>query len=454
MVQRTDIPVSELLLDRKNARLGEEQETQQATINALATQQGRRLVRLAESIVAKKLDPAQLFSVVRTTDKKPRYIVLEGNRRTLALKALETPTIVQAAMAASDFKKLLTLSEKFQKDPIESVYCVLYEPGEEPTATDFVMGRHGGAQDGVGLVEWDSDEKDRFRARHGGSSVRNYSGQVIDFLAEIDGVSDSKTKIATNVGRLMGSVGVREALGLTVVNKQLVSSYPKDEIAKALRKIADDLRSKRITVPDIYDDKLRQKYIATFSVDEMPDPATKLAAPVALTDLPKGNAAPAAAATKGTTVTKKPKKKPQRVAVAASDAKINPSAPRTNDVYQELVTLDADRYPNSASVLFRVFVELSVDEYVSKHELMSYDASLNTPLAKRLKEVNDHLFKSGAIPKGLHSVVQLVANNKHGLAASMVTFNQYVHNSYAFPKPSELRTTWDELQPFLEAVWK
>jgi hypothetical protein len=454
MAQRTDIPVSELLLDQKNARLGDEQDTQQATVNALAKQQGRRLLRLAESIIARKLDPAQLFSVVRTGDKKPRYVVLEGNRRTLALKALETPTIVQAAMAPTEFKKLLALSEKFQKDPIESVYCVLYEPGEEPTATEFVMGRHGGAQDGVGLVEWDSDEKDRFRARHGGSSVRNYSGQVIDFLSEIDGASDSKTKIATNVGRLMGSLGVREALGLTVVDKQLVSSYPKDEIAKTLRKIADDLRSKRITVPDIYDDRLRQKYISTFTTDEMPDPATKLAAPMVLTDLPKGGAAPTAPTTTPTAPKTKPKKKAQRASVAASDAKINPSAPRTNAVYQELVTLDADRYPNAASVLFRVFVELSIDDYVYRHELMTQDAVLNTPLAKRLKAVNDHLFQAGAVPKGLHAVVQLVANNQHGLAASMVTFNQYVHNSYAFPKPSELRTSWDELQPFLEAVWK
>jgi len=455
MAQRTDIPVSELLLDQKNARLGEEQETQQATVNALAKQQGRRLVRLAEDIVAKKLDPAQLFSVVRTTDKKPRYVVLEGNRRTLALKALETPTIVQAAMAASDFKKLLVLAEKFQKDPIESVHCVLYEPGEQPAATDFVMGRHGGAQDGIGLVEWDSDEKDRFRARHGVNAVRNYSGQVIDFLAEIDGASESKTKIATNIGRLMGSKAVREALGLTVVNKQLVSIYPKDEIAKALRKIAFDLRSKHITVPDIYDDTLRQAYIATFTTDEMPDPSKKLSAPVVLTDLPKGDAAPTVPTTTAPTAPKtKPKKKPQRASVAASDAKINPSAPRTNNVYQELVTLDADRYPNAAAILFRVFLELSVDAYIARHELMDEPTRRNTKLAKRMKDVGDHLLAANGIPKQLHTVVFQVADNQHNIAAGVTAFNQYVHNEFAFPKPQELRLAWDEVQPFLEAVWK
>ncbi|QWT22816.1 hypothetical protein KPL76_08370 [Subtercola sp. PAMC28395] len=445
--------MSELLLDRQNARLGDEVETQQATIHALATHQGRRLVKLAESIVSKGLDPAQLFSVMRTTDKKPRYVVLEGNRRTLALKALETPTIVQAALTPTDFKKLSSLSDKYQKNPIEVVHCVLYEPAEAPKANEFVMSRHGGAQDGVGLVEWGAEEKDRYRARHGGNAVRAYSGQVIDFLAEVDGPSESTAKIATNVQRLMGSTAVRELLGLTVVNKQLVSSYPKDEIAKALRKIAGDLRSKTITVPNIYDDELRKDYLATFTKDEMPDPGTKLLAPVNLIDLPKGDAVPVSTPAP---TPKKPKikPKPQRVTVAASDAKINPSAPRTNDVYQELVTLNADKHPNASSVLFRVFVELSIDDYLARHNLMSEETKSNTPLAKRLKDVNDHLYQAKVIPKGLHSVVQLIGNNKHGLAASMVTFNQYVHNSYAFPKPSELRTSWDELQPFLEAVWK
>lgn len=453
MAQRTDIPISELLLDQRNARLGDEQSSQQATIHALATLQGRRLVKLAESIVAKGLDPAQLFSVVPTPDKKRRYIVLEGNRRTLALKALETPTIVQSALSVGDFKKMVTLSEKFVKDPIDTVHCVLYEPGEQSRASEFVVGRHGGAQDGVGLVEWDSDEKDRYRARHGGSSTRALSGQVIDFLEEIDGPPTSKTKIATNVQRLVGSTEVREKLGLSVSEKQLISSYPKEEIAKALRKITDDLRNKRITVPDIYNDKLRQAYIDKFSRDELPDPATKLPAPVKLSDLPKGNAAPAAA-TPPTPKKTKAKPKPQRTSVAASDAKINPSAPRTNDVYQELVTMNADTLPNAASVLFRVFVELSVDDYLVRHQLMDENARRNTPLAKRLKCVNDHLLQSSGIPKQLHDVVELVANNQHGLAASMLTFNQYVHNSYAFPKPGELRTSWDELQPFLEAVWK
>lgn len=446
------IPVSELLLDQKNARLGDEQPGQQATIHALAEQQGRRLVKLAESIVTNGLDPAQLFSVIPTTDKKRGYIVLEGNRRTLALKALETPTIVQSALSTTDFKKLLALADRFAAAPIEQVQCVLYEPEEETRANDFVMSRHGGAQEGVGLVEWDSDEKDRFRVRHGDTTVRAYSGQVLDFINDIDGPSESKARISTTLQRILKSKAVQAKLGIEAVDGELVSRYPVGEVAKGLRKIVDDLRSQRIRVPNVYHEADRENYISTFTADELPDPATKLDAPARLADLPKGQT---------TTVTPKPKQpraktktKPPRTSVAASDAKINPTPARLNTIYNELVTLSADNYPNAGSVLFRVFVELSVDDYIGRHQLMSEDERRNTPLAKRMKKVNDHLLRAGVIPKGLHTAVEQVANSQHGLAAGVVTLNQYVHNGYSFPKPSELRTSWDELQPFMEAIWK
>lgn len=158
MPRLSPISVSDLLLDQKNARLGEEQSSQQATIHALAHQQGKRLLKLAESIVERGLDIAQPFTVVATRDKKRGYTVLEGNRRTLALKALETPTIVQSALAPGDFKKLNALALRFADNRIEEVQCALYEPQEEEQAIAFVISRHGGAQEGAGLVEWDSDE--------------------------------------------------------------------------------------------------------------------------------------------------------------------------------------------------------------------------------------------------------------------------------------------------------
>jgi hypothetical protein len=94
-----------------------------------------------------------------------------------------------------------------------------------------------------------------------------------------------------------------------------------------------------------------------------------------------------------------------------------------------------------------------VDHEIDKASLMSERDRRTAPLAKRLKNVATHLQQAGRISGSLEQAIQKVADSQGILAASMMTFNQYVHNQYVYPKPSELRMAWDELQPFLEKVW-
>ena len=59
----------------------------------------------------------------------------------------------------------------------------------------------------------------------------------------------------------------------------------------------------------------------------------------------------------------------------------------------------------------------------------------------------------GAIPEKLRKAIEQVANGPSPLAPGMSTFNQYVHNQYTHPKPTELHAAWNELQPFMEKLW-
>jgi len=448
MHQTVEVPVVDLLLDQGNARLGQEQASQQQTAIALATQQGRRLVKLAESIVDDGLDPAQLLSVVATGDRRRKYTVVEGNRRILAIKSLETPSLVQGALSARDFKKLQSLSLRFASDPIEVLLCVLYTADQATEAYSRVVTRHAGAQEGAGLVEWDSDEKDRFAARHGSGRGRGTAGQVLDFLDAIDGKSAARTKITTTLKRIVSTPEVREKLGIDVVNGELVSWFPKDEVAKGLRKIVEDLRSETIKVPDVYTADQRKTYIDNFKRTQLPAKTKRLADAVKLSELPSGKATP---------VSTKPKKKSkasgQRTTIASSDANLNPGPPRINAVYNELLSLSAETYPNAGSVTLRVFLELSVDDYIERENVMTATAKRNANLAKRMKDVASHMEAGGKIDNDLKRAVNKIADSQHTIAASVTAFHQYVHNPYVHPKPSELRTSWDELQPFLEAVW-
>lgn len=102
-------------------------------------------------------------------------------------------------------------------------------------------------------------------------------------------------------------------------------------------------------------------------------------------------------------------------------------------------------------MLFRVF--LSVDHYTSEKSLILDNERRNTSLAKKMKTAAADLRKKKIIDAQLEAMVKKVADSRSSLAASTASMNQFVHNKYVFPKPSELRTQWDELQPFVEALW-
>lgn len=449
MHELVSIPVVDLVLDEANARLGDEQPSQQAIYLALSKQQGARLVSLAADIVASGLDPTTLPAVVATADRHRRYRVIEGNRRILAVKALENPAIVAGGLASSQLTRLTTLSKEYSENPIDKVQCILFDTEEE--AFHWVELRHTGANDGAGLVEWDTNEQDRFKTRHGKGATRKPAGQILDFIDDLDGPSESKAKVLTTLERIVNTPEVRKALGIELRQGQVVSNYPSNEVAKGLRRIVGDLRDQTIKVKDVYEAEQRKDYIAAFSAQELPDPATRFAEPIALGELGKASPQPAPKAGK-----KPAKKKPAaaRTAIVPSSCTINPKPPRINDIFNELSALDVDTYPNAGSVLLRVFLELSVDHELTRLEAMSEKDQRTKSLAKRLIALAAHMLSEGRISDQLNKAVGKIASSQHTIAAATVTFNQFVHNEYVMPKPSELRTAWDELQPFMEKVWE
>lgn len=282
MPEIVQISLSGLLVDTSNARLKDEQSSQQAAVLALAGQQKKRLLKLATDIVKFGLDPTTLPAVIPTSDQKKRYWVLEGNRRVIALKALETPSLVASALNGKEQSQLVKLAKQFASKPISSVQCVLFDSQEQ--AEHWVELRHTGQNEGVGLVEWGSDEKDRYNARHG---TRSPAGQIIDYVEKLGTLSEeaqnSEKGIITNVDRLLPKL--KDHLGLKVVEGKVYSSFPATEIDNVLTQMIDDFKTGRVKVGDIYDSKKRDQYIESVFADKLPDFNTRLANPQILGEL-------------------------------------------------------------------------------------------------------------------------------------------------------------------------
>lgn len=449
MTEIVSVSISDLLLDQDNARFTQSQASQQDAYLELSKILGSKLVILAEDILNHGLDPTTFVVIVPTGDQRTRYKVIEGNRRVLALKALETPSITEGGLPQIDQRKLKRLSYRFHEKPLATIQAVLFEKPEE--ATHWIKLRHTGLNSGAGLVVWSSNETDRFISLHSGK--RKPAGQILDFVLQHGTLSPeasaSSQKIVTNLERLFSSRIAREKLGIEIVNGIVVSFYPASDVAKGLSHVVEDFLTGRSNVRNVYTAADRANYVAQLPNSVMPT-GERLEVPSSLTDLGAGRITPVVEMPRR----RRPRQTAERTSVIPSSCALYIPTPRINRIYNELRTLNLEEHPNAGSVLIRVFLELSVGHRLdSETELSNYGRD-NFPLAKKMKTLANYLFTKGLIPQELKKAVELTANNDRGmLQASAMTFNQYIHNPHANPSPSDIRAAWDTLQPFLEAIW-
>lgn len=122
----TLIPIDKISLDLENPRLGADLDVIGSNERKLQENLMKKdsILPLAESFAERGWVSDRLL-IVYEKEKKGSYIVLEGNRRLLALKLLANP-----ASALIEKEKYKSLSEKM-KEKITEVPCVIYESRED-----------------------------------------------------------------------------------------------------------------------------------------------------------------------------------------------------------------------------------------------------------------------------------------------------------------------------------
>lgn len=463
MPEIVDIPVSDLLLDESNARLPDPQpSTQQATALALTKLEPKNVVALAEHIVTHGLDPMTLPAVVPTSDRRKRYRVLEGNRRVLALKALETPALVLPALNPTQQRSIVRAAARFEQDPIDTVSCVLFKNAKE--AVTWISLRHSGPAGGAGLWNWGSEEKDRFNERHGLDRPAQNAREIVDFLDAqgVLGTRDqaSQRRILSNIQRLFSTPEVRERLGIDWSRSGgVVSEYTSTETARVLGGVVKRFLNGTLVVGDIYTAKDRRAFADDLTRAETPAKAHRLSEPMRLADLPRtppkkpksskgGTTKPSAKKPKGTGRGNEP-----RTTLIPRSCQLDIPIPRINTISLELQDLSIEKTPNACGVLFRVFVELSVDHYLSANNVKTEDEINATKFGQKIRLVGEHLKSGSHITEALRKVVDTIANGRGPLCSSF-TMHQYVHNANIIVNPRELRDAWDEIQPLMEKMWR
>ena len=134
------IPIVDLLIDTLNPRLEDEPSSQRKAVQAVAALQKEKLATLAEDIVEHGVNPSDSPIVIPAPKQPGRYIVLEGNRRLSALKALENPDLIVGAVEEKLVRRFRKLNERYQKNAIVNTDCVVFKGRTE--ADHWIELRH------------------------------------------------------------------------------------------------------------------------------------------------------------------------------------------------------------------------------------------------------------------------------------------------------------------------
>jgi len=442
-VTTQDIELSRLVVNTENPRF-EILANQREAIDRMLSDQGQKIVNLARDIVENGVNPSELTIVSPLASEKGMFNVLEGNRRVTALKLLDNPGLAEAK-----HKVLINRIKKLTKKPhhvrINSITCVVYTNPED--AYRWIKLKHTGENEGIGTVRWDAQQVARFDERIEGKSA--VALQALDFLKKSEEVpSDLKPHLnsipLTNLDRLITDRNVQEVLGVSIENGRLCSHLPESELIKGFSKILRDMTRKqdRLRVKDIYTKKDREKYIETFHAKDIPKKTSRtstsweLASQTNSEKRTRSRSIPLSTTRKG---------------LIPRDCILQIKEKRINAIYTELKRLDCDDYTNAASVLFRVFIELSADAYLAQHKIGQL--TRDSKLAAKLGGICDELLAHNALDKHQAKGIRTAISNKDSLVA-VDTFNSYVHNLHLAPIPRDLKTTWDNIQPFINALWE
>jgi hypothetical protein len=148
---------------------------------------------------------------------------------------------------------------------------------------------------------------------------------------------------------------------------------------------------------------------------------------------------------------KKPKKPThERKRLVTNNTEVLPPVGRANDILHELRKLEVEPFRNAVSVLFRVFLEFSVEEYMTRRAVPGVTNA--DKLYQKIKAVTKHMEANGIMTKKDLMAANKAANDPNSMF-STVQLNAYVHNQNFYPSASELKTSWDNLEPFIVKLW-
>ncbi len=447
-----EIELDKLLLDVRNPR-HDILKKQSETLAEIMLDQKSKLLKLAKDIVDFGINPSDLTIVIPGKDDSGRFIVLEGNRRLAAIQLLCDPTMAALGYDTKSINAFKIHSERYKKAPVDRLRCVVFSQRDD--ANHWIELRHTGENEGRGVVSWGAKEKARFNELLGKPSS---ALQVLEFVRKNANLTKEekeslKKPNLSSIQRLVGDPDVRESLGIDITDGYVTTNLPPEEIINGLTKLVMDIATQRKSVDDIRHKADRADYISEFTEECLPGTnATPVetwniqsqTSPVKPRTLPSGTASSAPAGKKSVPLST------SRLTLIPSSCVLRiKNAIRINKIYRELRGLEVKGFENACAITFRVFLELSVENYAKAKNILCHDSD---SLAKKIDKVAKYMETNKLMSTDELKPTRVAYSTPDNLVSTH-TLNAYVHNPNLSPKSDDLKLTWDNFEKFFKTMW-
>lgn len=423
---KKDIDIDKLIVNPENYRFDPVEKPGEA-IDLMLEEKGEEIFSLAKHIFEHGLDKAKDTRVLEI--KKDLFNVLDGNRRVTAIKCLRDPALVKNVPLRNKFLSLI----KGQGQIPDKVNCHIYLNEED--ASEWIKLDHTGKNNGVGQDPWEPAGKDRFDYKFGGK-ISPAMQTVNLFQQETKKQVDTKALKISTVNRILSNPESRSYLGIDVKGGQVVLTAPKKEVLDRLDKLFDKIIIDDVAVKEVYHTADSMLFMRNLFGDK--PKVSKKVIPVSVKGV---TSSPRAA--------KSLPKSAGRNFLIPNICIMQIHETKINNIYHELRNVPLDIATNAVAVLFRVFLETSIDYFASKNGITFSD---KTKLAGKITKIADYLEKKGIATSPQLSNIRKVAT-KGNTILSIESFHEYVHSFTAQPAPVDLIYKWDNLQEFFVLLW-
>jgi len=451
-INKKDIAIVDLTLWDENARFPDKyfNTEEQELISYFLSKPDFKIKPLSEAII-KDFDLPQLEKFVVWNDNG-LYVVLEGNRRLTAYKLLNNPELTDDSTLKKYFieqKTKIKISDAFLLE------CLVVE--NKGDGFRYIDRKHA---NGNNEVNWQDAERAHYNVRRGSKN----QGELLKIgitkiVKELELPDEMKDQIlgsgnVTTFFRIITSTPSKKEYGYEIdSNGNLTIKDP--EFKEKLKIIIYNVLQKKDFKGNDVDSRSLNKtekieeYIRSVKVEN----ATKVDEEI------KKNTTEDIFGEKSVSITtgKKQKVLPKsttRNYLIPHGCRLSINEAKINNIYQELrndLLLDDSNkaVPNAVGVLFRVFLEISIDYFLEKEGItLPKDTKLSGKITKccEILEANNTAKK-----KQLINIRKVATDQNHILCIQ--NFHDYLHSYKTQPSPSDLKLKWDNLEEFFQILW-